>query len=261
MYRLSNWTNSWLIKLLLIFFVAIYLYSMVVYPYYLGGWNNLHSVWFVWQSFNAGMVALLAALIAAGAAISIARRQEQTEFEAAKALLAESLSSLTHFLDGTKVLMVEAYQKLQTEKKSKQCLDSAIPELEKDYRAIFSNCISYGPKEVSSILIKILERLQIHRSRMRAWKDRDFHPDSNMIVFSENIISELFYQCELRALINKLFPYARRQAKQLSEFVDQNELIEALVNSSLEGHLEETVRVYIENKFEKQNQETQTKIE
>lgn len=232
--------------------LLIYFFSMVIYPFYVGGWKKLHAVWLAWQTFNAGMIALAAALIAAWISISNSRRQEQIEFESAKALLAESLSSLTYFLNGTRALMIEAQEKLQTQEKYKQYLINEIPELEPDYRTIFSKCISYGPKELGRILIKILECLQIHRSRVRALKESDFHPDSKMMVMEINIISEIAYQCELRALINKLFPFARRQEAELSEVLSKDEVIEALMNTSLDGHLEDKVRAYIERKFNRQ---------
>ena len=44
--------------------VSIYIFSMVVYPFFNGGWGHVQNVWSSWQALNVGVIAFVSSLIA-----------------------------------------------------------------------------------------------------------------------------------------------------------------------------------------------------
>lgn len=218
---LSKKTAAWA----LVVVISLYFYAMVLYPFFRGGWPQLHAVWFAWQTFNAGIIALMAALIGFYMTTRLAKKQADAQFVASRAFLPEALSVIVAYLDQCILVLNEALHKLATEDKNQQTLHSQVSELDREYRAIFAICIAHGPNDLRNALSKISKQLQICKSRMESLIEQQFQPNSFYAIAEYHIISELAEVCELYALINSLFDYARFESEEINTVLTNKDIL------------------------------------
>lgn len=214
---------------ILVVIIALYFYAMIIYPFFQGGWLQLHAVWFAWQTFNAGMIALVAALIGFLITIRLAKKQAEAQFVASRAFLPEALSEIIAYLDGCILVLVEAIQKLETEASNRHSLDTPNPTLNNEYRTNFSICISHGPADLRITLSKISKKLQIRKARMAALVEREFQPNSIYHIDENQIMGELAEVCELYALINRLFDYARFESESINTELTNQDILSPIM--------------------------------
>lgn len=200
-----------------------YLYFMVLQPFCNSGWYGMLNVWSEWQTFNAGMIALLAAVITAFVAMHIDRnarnrekvklRQEQKfnlerrerEFIAARAFLPHALSSITHYAEScSKALNVA----LKVDRKiDRAILASMVSEKIKTadkptgFESVFRDCIKYGNETESKLLVSLLSELQIFLSRMSAFENNE---ESRL-----NTIDMLVYSIRFNFIVSRYFEFSR----------------------------------------------------
>jgi hypothetical protein len=224
--------------IVLIVFSA-YLYAMVIDPLLLGGWDRLHKVWFDWQTFNSAMIALGAALLG----LYSVKKQLDRQFNAARALLPDALSTISCYLDNIISVLNEALRKLSTEEANKQHLDIKEPTLENEYKNVFSVCISHGPIVLQDILTEISVEIQITRARLQSLYSKEFTPESTSIKFDDDILSEIVRTLKIKKLIENTFPYARNHSKNILH--TKMEQIKEINYAHLDANLISRISIYL----------------
>lgn len=179
---------------------AFYIGSMIIQPLYVGGLITLIKTWKEWQTFNAGMIAILAAIIGAYVALKLdksARQREAVkvresrqhereklraqqkaiseqrsrEFIAASAFLPASLTSINEYIIvvSKKLLRLFAVKRSGNSNDLKRYIDEiqalSVPD---GYQGAFKECITLSTPDMSKHLVYILVHLQVFSSRMNA---------------------------------------------------------------------------------------------
>lgn len=208
LYRLEK-----VIKVLTIFgfpFFLLYLFSMVIYPWIKGNgnWLYVHSVWMDWQALNVGVIAFLSSIIAFYISKYHDNQQRERESNAARSFLPEALSELCSYFKSSSKILIEAYSRLKDNTMKVTPLENKVPELPKNYREIFSRCISLAKPDIAQYLSNILMRLQIHHARIVDLVE-NAHPDTEGLILKKNIILRIYCLAELQAFVTKIFNFAR----------------------------------------------------
>ena len=207
---------------------------MFLNPFINGDWNSVLKVWSAWQAFNVGILAFISSLIAFYISRYNAEQQRKREFVAAKAFLPEALSELCRYFKGSAVLYVEAYKRSIDE--SDDCrtnLINDLPNLPKEYKSVFSKCISTAKPDVGEHLAYILSRLQVHHARLSS-EHLEFNPKSAMSKIPSNIMANIYCLGELQALVNKTYLFARGTGEINFSSLTKDELFTAYFNLDIE---------------------------
>ncbi|QJY39865.1 hypothetical protein IXK98_02360 [Vibrio europaeus] len=182
---------------------------MLIFPFIVGDWAHVHSVWYTWQSLNTGVLAFVASILALNAVRYSEEKKRQRNFVASKAFLPQALSELTSYCNACAPLVIEAWQR--TIDRTDHCdtpLNNKLPDLPSSYQQVFKECISEASPEVAKHLAYILVRLQIHHSRAESLV-KDFSPESEISFVPESLMTQVFSLAELQSLLSQLFEYAR----------------------------------------------------
>jgi hypothetical protein len=187
---------------------AIYIVSMVLYPWVDGKWSWFHvqAVWDRWQALNVGILAFLSSLVAFYIAGYNADRQRERNFIAARAFLPSALSELMPYFKASARVFKNSW-----DTDGQGVADGATPKLPEAYKSIFADCIRYASPEVGDYLSKILVCLQVHDARLRGL----LHPDKEidvLVVGKDSLLTYLYRLGELQALANLLFDFARGES-------------------------------------------------
>lgn len=186
-----------------------YFYSMLVHPFFHGGWKNTHAVWLEWQSFNVGVLAFSASVIAFNISRYHADQQRKRELIAARSFLPHALSELTAYLRECSELLVQGYEFTEHQRWPENIQpDIREPSLPSDYAQIFEKCISLSDSPLSDYLSCILMKLQVNQARLSQLANNITQP-GRTVVIRANLITYIFRVGELLCLINALFPYSR----------------------------------------------------
>ncbi|GAB1621116.1 hypothetical protein AAOGI_11660 [Agarivorans albus] len=232
--------NRW-VKGVSAILVTLYLYSMIVQPLYISGLDGLMTTWKEWQTFNAGMIAILAAIISAYVALSLDKsaRQRETvralefrqnereklraqkreideqrhrELIAACAFLPASLSSVHQYVEDVSKKLLTLYT-VRVKKEDcdlrKYVEEVQAPHVPDGYQGVFKDCITLSPPDVSEHLVYILVHLQVFSSRIASL-------DPEHLGYSypeEMLIDSIRFQLK----IESLFDFARKGAE-VTEF-------------------------------------------
>jgi hypothetical protein len=202
---------SWIVKInwLCVVIGIPYLISMLIYPSTQGDWEHIHTVWYTWQSFNTGVLALAASIFALNSVRYTEEKKRQRNFIAARAFLPQALSELSSYFESSSRLVIEAWERAKDGgDPCKTPLRAECPKLPAGYQQVFKDCISEAPPEVAEHFAYVLVRLQIHHSRMESLV-RDFVEDSNAVHIPLSLMTYVFALAELQGLVNQLFKFSR----------------------------------------------------
>lgn len=179
-------------------FGCIYLISMFVSPWIMGGWrwSYVQDVWDRWQGVNVGILAFAAGFIAFEITRYNESRQSQREFLAARAFLPEALSALTTYLEES----AQAYMVLWNSRHPN------VPLRPSNINDVFASCIRHADAETGEQLAYILTWLQIHHSRLQQYIATT---PSGTASKRLDVLYGLRLVGELQARVNKLFEFAR----------------------------------------------------
>jgi hypothetical protein len=194
----------------------LYAICMFVYPAFSNGWDGwnwdyIQRVWDRWQTLNAGVLAILASVIALNISKYHESKQREWRFIAAKAFLPSALSELLGYFKLSAKLFVEAYESLERNPPSNHIpLTTALPKLPVSYAETFRQCIDQAEPDVGEYLANILVELQVHHSRMTELHEA-YSADSRMMSNKSSLKSYIYRLGQLYALVGKVFPFARGQ--------------------------------------------------
>lgn len=209
---------------------SIYVYSMLLHPWFNGGWKYVHAVWLEWQSLNVGILAFAASVIAFNISRYQATQQRRRELVAARAFLPDSLSELTQYFKECSGLLLTAYQFAKRhDRVTAKALDAKPIPSPNHHKEVFSRCISLADTALAEHLSYILTCLQIHHSRISELIESQ-KPNSHRITIAQNVVTYIFRLGELQALINNTFNYARGEEEFSSKVLDWNSYKTAYAN-------------------------------
>lgn len=148
------------------------------------------STWKQWQTFNAGMVAFLAAAITATTAVYLDRQatlrerrrvkeeqkraenQIRREYLSARAFLPHSLALISSYVEECTLALTKFYtthnSRTQiTVAERKELTSNMLSAIKpKGFEKAFQDCIKFGNEQESIAISKLLTDLQIYLSRM-----------------------------------------------------------------------------------------------
>ncbi|MDD5385321.1 MAG: hypothetical protein PHG89_10635 [Gallionella sp.] len=188
---------------------ALYAFCMFVWPWISGSgnWGYVQDVWDRWQSLNVGMLAFVSSITAFNISRYNAEKQRARDFLAAKAFLPAALSELVSYFKASASCFRLGWSSSTAGDTSLE-----IPELPREYKSVFEECIRHAEPQVGDYLTRILVWLQVHDARMRSYVAQ--HVDNNYINPDRyNLITYFYRLGELQALVNKLFEFARNMGK------------------------------------------------
>jgi hypothetical protein len=191
------------------FAAVAYFYGMLVYPFLNGGWKNTHAVWLEWQSFNVGVLAFAASVIAFNISKYHTDQQRKRVLVAARSFLPHALSELTAYLKECSAFLIQGYQ-FAKHRQWPANIQPAIrsPKLPNEYAQVFEKCISLSDSPLADRLSNILMKLQINQSRLSSLAENLANPGGTIII-QANVMTYIFRVGELQCLVNALFPYSR----------------------------------------------------
>lgn len=188
---------------------ALYAFCMLVGPWIsgCGSWVYVQDVWDRWQSLNVGMLAFASSITAFNISRYNAEKQRQRDFLASKAFLPAALSELVCYFKASANVIKLAWE---SKRGSSPAFD--VPELPREYKSVFSECIRHAEPSVGDYLSQILVWLQVHDARLRSYVEQHGHEDYfNPDRYS--LITYFYRLGELQALVNKLFEFARNMGE------------------------------------------------
>lgn len=227
------YTNKWL-KGCGSILGAVYICSMVIHPLYIGGFNTLMETWSEWQTFNAGMIAILAAVISGYIALKLdksARQREAVninasrqnekrklraekkaideqrhrELIAASAFLPASLILINDYVDDVSKKLLRSYaaNKTNNDMDLRRYIDEvkglSVPD---GYQGVFKECITLATPDVSEHLVYILVHLQVFSSRIESLNPNHL----GYSYLEEMLVDSIRFQLK----IDSLFDFARK---------------------------------------------------
>ncbi|WP_159737920.1 hypothetical protein [Vibrio atypicus] len=195
-------------NILIIVVLVVYLASMLIYPWFDGGfsWDYVHSVWYTWQALNVGVLAFASSLIAFNISAYNAEKKRGRDFLAERALLPQALSDLCMYLERSAPLLLEAYGRAS--RANEGPLESELPMLPMTFVPVFQSCIRTAEPKVGDSLAIILSELQVHSSRLES-VHKSFSTSSPNIHSKNTYKSFLYSLAVIRARVNNLFDFAR----------------------------------------------------
>jgi hypothetical protein len=154
------------------------------------------------------MLAFVSSITAFNIARYNAEKQRERDFLAAKAFLPAALSELTSYFKNSATVL-----RLGWDASSENKNNFSVPELPREYKAVFGHCIRHAEPVVGDYLSRILVWLQIHDSRMRSFVEERRDKNSLTTLDKYNLISYFYRLGELQVLVNKLFEFARNMGE------------------------------------------------
>jgi hypothetical protein len=137
---------------------------------------------------------------------------------------------LSAYFKQSATFYTEAYKRASDKLDNcKTPLQSTLPILPGDYRAVFRSCIHSATPDVGGHLARILSLLQVHIARLTS-EYEEFNPESNMSKIPLNIMSNIYCLGELMALVNKTFSFARDKEDLDFSPLTRDELVTAFRN-------------------------------
>ena len=210
--------------------LCLYSYAMFIQPFYIGGIKGLMKTWEDWQTFNSGMVAIVAAIITAIVAIRLdnsarqrksvkikesrnserlrikseleeSTRQRERELTAARVCLPEALDTIHTYVEKVSYDLFNIYNDKANhlDLHSKMQGISSIPS-PTGIQQPFKECIQLADPEISKHLVYILNNLQVFKARLKIENER-----VSMLSIQEMLVDSLRFLYKIEGL----FDFAR----------------------------------------------------
>lgn len=214
-------------------FIA-YITSMIVYPLYVGGWGNLQSTLYTWQSLNVGILAFSSTVILFYVSTISSRDKELQNLKACRAMLVLALSNLSEFLEQSVDLLLKMNQHGDGRyyignMELKDFKD--FPILESYNLDLIKECIKFAKKDDAAHLASLLTFFQIFKARYKFFFSTvSFHD------YDYKITKVYRDAGELKAVIDATFGYARLWRDNI-ETVDRDLIVTAHKNLNIPEHV------------------------
>ncbi|MFL1916941.1 hypothetical protein ACJW8B_16320 [Plesiomonas shigelloides] len=199
--------------------LMIYIFCMLIYPWFSGGWYNVQKTWAYWQSLNAAVIAFISSLIILYAARYQVIEQRKRDFQAAKSFLPHVLNDMSEHIDICAGIFKEEYKG-----GNKNVLaDGGSPILTMESLKALSECIKYSDDTLAAFLTKLLCIMQINNSRINSLCKRKAGMNRQFL------LSSLNYLCLIKSMVDKLYEYTRDDVKSLNADITEDEMYNSLL--------------------------------
>ncbi|MGL5469823.1 MAG: hypothetical protein ACRDCT_16820 [Shewanella sp.] len=209
---MTHITKIKLIKSLSLAFIFLWVNAMITAPLIMTdfSWFEIQKVWDRWQTFNSGMIALLAAVLAIYAAQYTENSKRYRELIAAKSLLPLALSELhtycaelATYLKNEFIFLSEKH--LVDTSTTKENHETPIPPKEWVFE-VFKNCMIHEHETEAKFMASILSDMQITRARIESMKDK------NNLITEYTFSSHTNDICILHAKLGRMYDYSRKHS-------------------------------------------------
>jgi hypothetical protein len=206
---------------------------MGIKPWFDSGfsWPHVQGVWSSWQTFNAGMTAFTASIIALYVVGYKERAERERKQVAANALMPIALSEIIGFCECNFKLLQDAYSKRNiTQSKynnSKLYIEGEVAEISTWVSEALKECIASSEKKDGKFIAGLLSDLQVMRSRLQSIHNK-INSKSELLVNEHTIERHVIELAYIVAKINRLFPFARMKKRLYTGKAFKKEVINAL---------------------------------
>ncbi|WP_028448384.1 hypothetical protein [Chitinibacter tainanensis] len=228
-----------------------YICCMLIYPFYVGGWQTAHAVWYDWQTFNAGILAYFSTLILFSISRYHSLQQRRRELIAARSLLSNALAALTEHNKKCAKIILEGYKHLSPTESHKSTSSLQPPQIPNEHLSTFEKCIILANPQISERLAEILRELQKINSRLDDFMSFSEAEDTPLNL--DYINATLIRLGIVQVMINELFPYSRGDEQFHPPNLEWKILKNAYLNLGIDldlnnlGNLENKTKEWIKN--------------
>ena len=224
-----------LIKYVSLIPISAYLFMMCIKPWFDSGysWQYVQSVWSSWQTFNAGMTAFSASIIALYVVGYKERVGRERKLIAAQALMPSALSEISDLCTSHFKLLHDAYLKRDTSQSKRGYtplyLEGEIVKVSTWANEILKECIISSEKKDGEFIARLCSDLQVNRSRLQSIH-KSINSKCELLVNDSTIEGHIIELAFITAKLNRLFPFARMEKELYTGKVFRQELFTALFN-------------------------------
>ncbi|WP_374765145.1 hypothetical protein [Yunchengibacter salinarum] len=234
-------------KVILIFLMGTYFVSMVAFPVWKGGgsWTYLLAVWREWQSFNAGVLALVAGgfvLFSTHIEQERKNRDRERKKEALRLRLPHHLSEIDIYIK----TCIDALNRIDLRNIEGSVNEVTFNEYAMPYFEPLAHFFEFlDDQDHREKLVR--ERIQniIYRSQIQNSRIKDLFITNEMYsnkLITENQIFEYYYDIlYIKAYVGSLFKYSRN----FKDEVDDIDLINAARISNISADLKDRLIGFI----------------
>jgi len=219
--------------------LCAYFISMVVLPWFEvdADWEHVQRIWHSWQALNVGMIALASSLLAFYSARYSSTQKRKHEHIAAVAFLPHALSALTQYFLQSAKFLTELYGA-----KEGDLINIFVPPLPVEYKKIFYRCIIGADNDLAGFLSSILNRLQIHHSRITRL-ETDLKKGRGGSITKGYVVVLMAYLAEIDAMISKLYDYARFNDLGYKDPLKVSNYIESCAGLEMDPEIKDLLRL------------------
>lgn len=241
-------------NIILTLIIIAYLYSMFLHPLAVSGfdWKYLRSTLHSWQTLNASIIAFLASVLLLIGAMEQVNSQKDTlayqkerdqrlddsVYLARKAFLASALSALSRYTTKVGLMLNRSLVSRRNNATVASYPDQIgpLPALGLDYIPVFKElmCCSATPLKVTEWLTEVLLKLQVQQSRLEIFYSELMRSRRSDQIFYIELVSQACDLIELRALINRVYEYARNESELNDDPLTIDELTTACLNVEIQ---------------------------
>ncbi len=203
----------------------VYLWFMVIAPW-TSGIDNLFSVWYHWQTFNAAMIALLASIIALYAARYQEKEKRLRELLASRAVLPEACSRLASTLKEIALIYNGAYARCvePIDRNLDLISTKELPETSEWVITTIRDCIKVADDRAIKLMSDVFAKFQVTQARLRSYSKEKVTGMSKV-----NLDTEIVEVTKLYTLVMHTLEYARGNDIPCELFT-KRELINSMLN-------------------------------
>ncbi|MGY4013166.1 hypothetical protein [Aeromonas molluscorum] len=242
--------SSKIVKFIFIMIFLIYFIAMFICPFIDTEFDFLlvQKIWSNWQSFNAGMLALLASIIALATTMYQSEKQRQRDLIAAKVFLSESLNELHDYYISCAALLHFLAKKDKFIEPFPQPDLTKLPLMPTKYRDGFSTCIKLSPPETVDALSHIVLWLPIHEHRLKN-SLANYQPSNLNKIQHLDVMNGILHLGVLMSITLKLYSFCRTKDEHVNVQVGLDEMYQALNTLNIETDNVNGLKEYIERKL------------
>lgn len=215
-------------------------------------WNMIDH----WQALVAGEIAIVAALVTVAGVFLQSRCDRLRKSRAARALMPAALSSVSDYtmksvqwLRAAKLPATIIEADIETAQK---VLPGPPPEPEARIFDILKDCVEHADAKPAQAIANLLSAMQIFRSRVWDIGDRITNPhnySSVRALMGREADARIIDAINLRAMTDRLFPFARMETNKAPEPLDLNAVATAFKVSGLNEFQETEIWNWLTNPY------------
>lgn len=234
-------------------FIALaitYFISMFIYPWIDTSfdWVRVQQIWSHWQTLNAGILALVASIIALTTTSYQNEKQRERDLIAEKIFLTESLNELTDYYKSSANILLRYFPDYSPIPSFSIDEIDSIPATPLKYRDSFARCIKLSPPTTAKALSFIILWIPIHECRLDG-QLKKYTPGNLSSIEEINIINTLYNLGILMSITNKLYGFCRYNDESILPEISEEDIHQAFYVLSIDVDNINELNKYIQHKL------------